>query len=406
MSAWTRCASVVLLLVVGGLAGRGVHSSLTLTAPRATTAMGSMTEVVLPPETFIPAVIRHPAAGTEFPDTFVTAMTGEGTGAHAATLVSATSDVPAPHRGEDRFLPTGDRVLLLIQRMFPEADPETAKIWAESYADMELSELEFILEQKRLLPESLQAGRLASAMTEFQTGTRITASDDSQPLVEAIRQVSGNLNGFWSVGFRRTVLLPEVASMLPGKSDESARKFESLRFFNFDSGSRIASPFAMHVALPADDGTLMFRLEGDLLTRRGDFQVLADHRIGLITVVGPVALWDSPVLPKDATGVSISQSGEIQYSETSGKINTAGRVAVVQVPDLSQLTSGDGVIFVTTSSESLPTFDPDAIFLWVKTLELSNVNRENEQALLSHLHSLRSMKHDVGTFQNTARGPE
>jgi len=224
------------------------------------------------------------------------------------------------------------------------------------------------------------------------------AAEDSESLNKAIHRVSLNLNGSWTVGFRGTVLLPEVASDLArSKSQIGQQRFRSLMFYSFDPGKRISSPLPLHVALPADNGALMFCLEGNLLTRRGDFQLLADRRVGLTTHTGPVALRDSAILPDSAKDVSISQAGEIQYVDTAGMTVIAGRVAVRCVVDLSELSSDDGVIFVIRSSESLSTPEPDKTRLSTGTLELSNVDRENDRALLSHLQSLRpDVFYDIG----------
>ncbi len=390
------CAFAVLLLVGGVLAGQAVHSSLAATKPRQALAMDTDAWSV----DFNQTKFREPLPFANCPEPFATVMHNDSSDSSAVTLVSQTKGSVTPSEDRAHGSPPDNGVLLLIQRTFPDADPETARIWAESYSEMDLSEVEFILEQKRRLSGSLDAGLSATPEMALPSGGSEHASEDSRSLRAAIRLVSRNLSGSWTVGFRGTVVLPEAASDLARNEDQNGQQaFRALMFYSFDPGKRISSPLPLHVTLPADNGALMFCLEGNRLTRRGDFQLLADRRVGLTTHTGPVPLLDSAILPESAKDVSISQAGEIQYVDPAGMTLIAGRVAVTRVVDLSELSSDDGVIFVTRSSESLSTPEPDKIRLSTGTLELSNVDRENERALLSHLQSLRPDLFDDSGFR-------
>ena len=395
MPRWVAlCVFVVLMLVGGILAGQGVHSSLARAEPQSAGARQTDDRS----EDFAQAEFHEPHPVAECRVPFAVALSTNRSDTYAATLVSKTTDAFTLSEVRVDAPPRHNGVLQLILKAFPNADPETAKIWEEAFSEMDLSDVEFILEQKRLLSESLES--LPTTTTEMRLlpdGTEFDSAD-AEPLNRAIHRVSLNLSGSWTVGFRGTVLLPEAVCHRSRDEDrKNEQKFRSLMFYSFDPGKRISSPLPLHVALPADDGALMFCLEGNLLTRRGDFQLLADRRVGLTTHGGPVPLLHSSILPESAMDVSISDGGEIQYVDTAGMTVIAGRVAVARVVDLSELSSDDGVFFVTRSSESLLTPEPDKIRLSTGILELSNVDRENEQALLSHLQSLRpSVFYDPG----------
>jgi flagellar basal body rod protein FlgG len=282
----------------------------------------------------------------------------------------------------------------LIQRSFPDASGETVNVWTEVYAAMDPAEVEFILDQKRafsgaldsqipgimISPGSASPGRLVGG-----SDTSVGSASTMTRAVEIIRQ---NLNNAWSVGFRRTVVLPRASVV--GKSDSAmdTAKFSPTMFTDFDSGRLISSPMPLHVAIQ-EHPTWMFRLDGDMLTRRGDFELLPDRRIGLMVSGNTHALANSPTLPEDARRPSINAAGGIEYTDQSGAMIQAGQLEIVKVTELDQLASADGIHFTSRSLKTLEPVTVEDCFVAVGSLELSNVDREEEAALLNHFRTER-----------------
>ncbi|MFO1003306.1 MAG: hypothetical protein U0936_23475 [Planctomycetaceae bacterium] len=101
-------------------------------------------------------------------------------------------------------------------------------------------------------------------------------------------------------------------------------------FRSYETGRLQPSPVPTHVAIASKNGALMFCLEGNMYTRRGDFQRLADGRLGLVTSSGSYALQDSTPIPESITSLEISPTGEIFY-DANGQPTSAGHVGIVQL---------------------------------------------------------------------------
>lgn len=277
----------------------------------------------------------------------------------------------------------------LIQQHFPDTDEVAVAIWVETYADMSLDEITFVLEQKHRTSKSTGASFPATLMPSLAdtAAAEPRSSGPEQTGDIAVKMVEANLRSAYSLGFRRTVVLPDAIADPESWTREEPRNVSVTSFRSFESGSLIASPIATHVALTKEDST-MFCLEGNRLTRRGDFQLLADRRLGIVTTCEEIASSDSTPLPEDATDVRILQNGTIQFKNMSGETREAGRIAVCSVTDLAGLRSDDGVFFTGLDVGNI-TFHEDATaFLLTHRLEQSNVDRSYENSLLAHLKSL------------------
>lgn len=282
------------------------------------------------------------------------------------------------------------KIRQLIQRIFPDADEETANVWADVYSSMDPSEVEFILEQKRMLSGtlSIRGSHGLDASLWQPTVPTVASSKAATPLAVAVDAVRSNLRGRWSIGFRRTVVLPEIISQNEKQPVSSYEQMRSTMFLCFDAGRMISSPVATHVSLPADDGSLMFQLEGGRLTRRGDFALLPDRRLGLITQVENYALKKLPQIPEEAGEIRITKTGEILFKDAAGESKSLGTLSVVKVNDLAKLTTADGVIFTFDAASDHLHVTPTTPELRTNTLEISNVTSEEEARLLEHLTSL------------------
>ena len=276
----------------------------------------------------------------------------------------------------------------LILRMFPDAAAETVAAWADAYSDMDLGEVEFILEQKRSLSGSLDS-EIATAMLGTPLGATTAESllspQAMSPIVEAQNAVRSNLQSAWSSGYRRTVVIPEAVSnqSIPGSNALTPRQVTMFR--SFETGQLQPSPVPTHVAIASKNGALMFCLDGNLFTRRGDFQRLADGRLGLVTSLGSYALKDSTPIPESVTSIEITTSGEIMY-DAEGQPVSAGLVGIVELSELNRLQTVDGVFFTseTLNASSVPAANAE---LTTYQLEMSNVNRTDDTQLLELLNT-------------------
>jgi hypothetical protein len=276
----------------------------------------------------------------------------------------------------------------LILRMFPDAAAETVAAWADAYSDMDLGEVEFILEQKRSLSGSLDS-EIATAMLGTPLGATTAESllspQAMSPIVEAQNAVRVNLQSAWSSGYRRTVVIPEAVSnqSIPGSIALTPRQVTMFR--SFETGRLQPSPVPTHVAIASKNGALMFCLDGNLFTRRGDFQRMADGRLGLVTSSGSYALKDSTPIPESVTSLEITTSGEIMY-EAEGQPVSAGHVGIVELQELNRLQTVDGVFFTseTLNASSVPAANAE---LTTYQLEMSNVNRTDDTQLLELLNT-------------------
>jgi len=279
----------------------------------------------------------------------------------------------------------------LIQQHFPDTDAVAAEIWVETCSDMSLDEIAFVLEQKRLTSKGIGASLPEKLMPSLPPliDTVLAEPRPSSPGQAgdiAVRLVKANLSSAYSLGFRRTVVLPDAITDLKSSTPDNPQSVPLTSFRSFESGPLISSPIATHVALTKEDST-MFCLEGNRLTRRGDFQLLADRRLGIVTRCDEIASLDSTTLPEGATDVRILQNGSIRFKNTAGETGEAGRIAVCSVTDLADLRSDDGVFFTVTDAGNVTMREDASAFLLTHRLEQSNVDRAYENSLLTHLKS-------------------
>ena len=275
----------------------------------------------------------------------------------------------------------------LILQHFPNTDSDLAEIWVETYAGMDLDEINFVLEQKKHTSSELGAGLSILDRSSQSSILGPLTSKPESPFDRDIALVTTNLRSAYSIGYRRMVVLPEVVDPSASSTDVERRNFSSTRFRSFESGPLLHSPIATHVAL-ANESTVMFCLEGNRVTRRGDFQILADRRLGIITSCGEFAAEGSKPLPEDAKDVHILQNGTVRFSNAAGETLEAGHIAVGHISKLADLQTNDGVLFLAADASQLKVLEhPDSV-LRLNSLEQSNVNRVDEISLREHFKSL------------------
>ncbi|MCX7387138.1 MAG: hypothetical protein NTX48_10785 [Planctomycetales bacterium] len=291
-------------------------------------------------------------------------------------------------------LPDDQRTAIrsLIHQHFPHTDAVDVEIWVETYADMNLDEIAFVLEQKRLTSKTIGVRDSASltsllpSVTHPVLATQFHSSPEQSSEI-AIRAVETNLRSAYSLGFRRTVVLPEAITDSKSSFAAQTQSVSTTSFRSFQSGTLISSPIGTHVALTNEHST-MFWLEGNCLTRRGDFQVLADRRLGIVTRNEEIAAAESTPLPEGATDVQVAQNGTIQFKDAAGETCEAGQIALCIVKDLAAMKSADGVFFTVRDAGDVMRREDASAFLLTKMLEQSNVDPVSENSLLTLLKSL------------------
>ena len=275
----------------------------------------------------------------------------------------------------------------LILQHFPNTDSDLAEIWVATYAGMDLDEINFVLEQKKQTSSELGAGlSILPAPSQSTAMGRSTAKQESS-LEGDVACVTTNLRSAYSLGYRRMVVLPEAVDISASFTDHERRNIPSTRFRSFESGPLIQSPIATHVAL-SNESSVMFCLEGNRVTRRGDFQILADRRLGIITSSGEFAADGSTPLPEVVKDIQILQNGTVRFSNATGETLEAGRIAVCSISNLADLQTSDGVLFLASDAGQIMVMEDPVSVLRRNSLEQSNVNRMDENSLLDHLKSL------------------
>ncbi len=277
----------------------------------------------------------------------------------------------------------------LILQHFPNTDSDLAEIWVETYAGMDLDEVNFVLEQKKQTSSELEAG-LTNLPGSLPSSIMQPLASKPESLIDGdLALVTTNLRSAFSIGYRRMVVLPEAVDSLASSADPERRDVPSTRFRSFDSGPLLNSPSATHVALSREN-SVMFCLEGNRLTRRGDFQILSDRRLGLITSSGEFAAQGSTALPDDAKALQILQNGTVRFTNAAGEVLDAGRISVCRITNLADLQTSDGVLFLVSDGRQREVMEnPDSV-LRLNCLEQSNVNQADENLLREHLKSLRN----------------
>ncbi|MBC7964295.1 MAG: hypothetical protein H7Z17_00090 [Fuerstia sp.] len=320
-------------------------------------------------------------------------MSADSTDASSISFISHANPSDNEEQRTAELVPGGapgsghrSAVRNLVQQYFPNTDASVIDAWVETYSDMSLDEVTFILEQKRRTSNEIgTAFSMPSLSHPAQTVQSPSESDQAEDAT--IQMVEANLRAAYSLGYRRMVVLPEAFAHSESQSADKPRSVPATSFRSFESGALIGSPIATHVALTKED-SMMFCLEGNRLTRRGDFQLLSDRRLGIVTSGEEMASAESTPLPDDATDVLISQNGTIQFRNAAGETGEAGRITVSCVKDLADLQSDDGVFFTASDAGHLTRHEDASAFVLLKTLEQSNVDRSYENSLLEHLKSL------------------
>jgi len=282
-----------------------------------------------------------------------------------------------------------------IRRIFPDADAEAVSAWAETLRDMPAQEQDDLLQQKRAISGSLnsiftpnlQSPQRSLPPLAAEAPSFDTLSDrGAQPAADTERAAAlHNLRQLRCVGYRAWLVLPVATPLM---SVASSERQSLLQLRSFEPGRRIRTALPLAVSLP-DDAGLWLQLSDGLLTRRGDLQRAPDESgLGLL-IAGEFRSLAGTWSLQAGEAVTITERGEVlggaNRGGAAGERRSCGRLPVMRVTDPAALQTDDGVHFRVADGAVPETVGADDIRVLPGTLELSNVNVLEEQALL---HSL------------------
>lgn len=263
-----------------------------------------------------------------------------------------------------------------ILQVFPDADAATVDAWAETFQGMSAIEISDILEQKKLLSGSLDSIFTPGLQAPKSSVRQEAEKSDRDEERAATRQ---NLRHAWTVGYRRRLVLPGA-----GEDVSPEAVTVGLDFIDFSPGRRVKSPQPLHVAF-ADHALQMFLLQDGSLTRRGDFSIQPNGRLGLAAAGGIRELSNSPVVTDRTRSVRVLENGEFQQAGEQDSWVTVGRLPVAEVLRPELLITRDGVHFEATAPHAWRELSAGEIRLLSGTLELSNVDPAEELQRLDAL---------------------
>ena len=338
------------------------------------------------------------------------------------------------------------QLINLIIEMMPDATDQQVSAWAEQLNDLNLEEATFILEQRRksIRPKQSMPVFSATLNTPVEDLLNGSESDNSalsvQPptqqqtspiadrqtssnshLDAAIEVVQSNLIGAHVPGHRASLVLLESSTDHPASVTAGNIAAPTFRTrIQFDPGRTVRTARALDVALPSDPHVMFCLLDGSVLSRRGDFEILSDGQIGLRFNGHEFPVYQSPVVPDNVCNVKITIDGRIFADVISASDKpfhndpaaadgpslegladdhaTAdqqllGKVSVCRVQHLEQLSSDDGILFRIPASDSAAKPAVRTSFVKVQLaegcLELSNSEISQQRAILQNLEQWR-----------------
>ncbi|MBL8814963.1 MAG: hypothetical protein JNL58_02955 [Planctomyces sp.] len=292
----------------------------------------------------------------------------------------------------------GRDVRSIIRKAWPEVDAETADVWAEEMADMSDDDIQFMIEQRKRsglrsfgssLPKAssmLEDVQPPQLSIESAIGSPATGTSCPTAIQQAIAESLKNLSAGNAIGYRRSVtFVSPTSGSTEAEHPLPTWTFHSVRDFRPAGEQRTFKP--LHAALPADP-ELMFCLADSLLTRRGDFQILPDQRLGLMAGSTSIAVDGVEPIPENSVGVEIKENGTVQLTTPEGATKVLGKLRIARIRNPGTLTTTDGVLFQCPPEQLILVGESDPFRLLPGFVELSNVELEAEWKALEHFRKL------------------
>ncbi len=284
------------------------------------------------------------------------------------------SDVPSSEQGHEfAFTPSEpegvsrDEACELIRREFPDAPDEVVQGWAESFESLSKIEVQGILQQKKLLSPSLDSLLPSSLQTAEAPKDSIIETGFSRDVSPEPAIFIGETSvpeNVGTPGFRRQRELH-----FPGGPDASSI---NQILTDFTPGPLMVTGCRQHAAIQDTTGLSMFRLENNIATRCGVFEVLSDRRVGIKLAGKEFPIAGISALPEGFTSIAFDATGVVVARKDNGEAQALGRIELIRLNDTRAITTADNITF---DYSALAAGDYDVIseaVVFPGKLELSN----------------------------------
>lgn len=279
-----------------------------------------------------------------------------------------------------------ERTRRVILKHFPDLSGPALDGWIDSYESLPAAQLEVLLRQKKLLPGIVPRGGLMMDLPE------ISVPADTKSTFQAERaQAMDNLRHWNSAGYRRwRVCQIPVVSSPEQKSNElrwvARRDFQSARLLRSDS--------PVHLAISGDPD-LMFRLEGNVVTRLGAFVRTEEGLLALPNGKEMLRLVPEVRVPPEARSISFGKDGQVIIHSPGGPVVTEERLTLHRIPDLQALKSSNGILFQVSEAAAEKLEAVRKYNMHANSLEASNVDHEEATATFRQLEFIRELSADI-----------
>lgn len=314
-------------------------------------------------------------AAEETDDTGSFAEFAQSNGTTTSSSILLTS-ATAPSYAAD-----AQQIRQAIVEEFPNLDEATLDGWVAGYAGTPLEILQPLLQQKKLMPSIVPSPSFSEPGLGLGESQKQSTTNPGAEFCSLCRK---NLDNAFTIGYRRQTQL----ARLTGVTSANSEQLELLRNFDFTPGSVHQSSSALHAAIEGNPN-LFFQLSpGNILTRCGAFERLEDGRIGVLHGEDKLALSGTSKIPYEATNIVVISDGTITYSDVERESQSGGRIVLVEVKDLSSLSSSNGVYFTADASSEAQAGSTEQTCIVSPALESSNVNSDVEWKHFEHFKRL------------------
>lgn len=314
-----------------------------------------------------------PDEETDETDSF--AEFAQSSGVTNSSSIQLTSATASSDAADDQ------QIRQAIMQEFPDLDEATLDGWAAGYAGTPLEILQPLLQQKKLMPSIVPA----STFSDHGYGSGESQKQSATgPNAESCSLCRKNLENAFTIGYRRQTQLARLTDVTSAAPD----KLELLTSFDFTPGAVQQSSSSLHAAIEGNPN-LFFQLSpGNVLTRCGTFERLEDGSIGVMHGEDKLVLSGTSKIPFEATNIIVKSDGTISYSDVESESQSGGRIVLVEVRDLSSLSSSNGVYFTANAASESQTASTEQTCIVSPALESSNVNSDMEWKHFEHFKRL------------------
>ena len=278
-----------------------------------------------------------------------------------------------------------ERARRIILKHFPDLTGPKLDGWIDSYESLPPVELEALMRQRKLLP-----GIIPRPSTPAEFPDLVAAPETPVvPILQAERrQAMENMRHWNSAGYRRWRVC-EIPLVSSPDEHSSTLSWEARR--DFQSSRVIASDSPFHLAISGDPD-LMFRLDGNVLTRLGSFVRMKDGALALKQGKTTRRLVPELTVPADTRSISFGKNGQLTVNDRT--IN-GQHLRLYRVTNLQHLESSNGILFQITESQAKTLEEVSDFRVHSNSLEASNVDRESAMATVRQLELIKELSGDI-----------